>query len=526
MAARYDAERAVPHLTTEPANLSTPMAAERTAPRHRKKYAPTRLPPRRFIAAIIAIGSMELMAAMELTIGIVALPKVQNDMELTSAGRSWVIFATLLTANGLMLVGGRLGDTIGRKRAFVIGVALSTFSSLMCGLAWNETVLIVGRLLKGVSVAILAPTCLALVATTFPKGQLRNTATAVFGAMVSIGSVMGLIVGGILTDLSWRLAVSVAVPIGLLALFLARTALRETQKERMKLDATGALLTTLGFTAVVLGFSMGPEWGWLSPATIGSGVAALSAFVAFAVVERRADNPVVPFDLFLDRNRLATFAALFLTGGVMTTLILVVTVYVQDIMGYSTLRAGVSFIPFALGAAIGMGASSRLVTKFPPRMVVIAGCTLLLIGVLYGSTLNRGTPYLPNLALPIAVGGIGIGMVTVPLVLSVITTVGYDRIGPTSAIAVILQGLGGPVVLAVIQAVITSRTLHLGGTSGPAKNMNPAQLNALDHGYTYGLLWLSGVVVLLGVAALFIRYTAEDVARAQEAKKAVDAQRL
>ena len=463
---------------------------------------------------------MELMAAMELTVGVVALPKVQNELNLSSAGRSWVIFATLLTCNGLLLVGGRLGDAIGRKRTFIIGIALSTIASVMSAIAWDEGSLVSARLLKGVAIAILAPTCLALVATTFPKGRVRNAALAVLTAMGSVGSVLGLVVGGILTEVSWRLAVFVSAPIGLLALYLARTALRETQKERMKLDATGAVLATLGFTAVVFGFSAGSGTGWLSATTIGSGVVALVAFVAFAVVERRADNPVLPFNLFFDRNRLATFAALFLNGGVMTTLMVVVTVYVQDIMGYSTLQAGVGFIPFVIAGAIGLGAASRLVTWFPPRVVVIAGSILVLGGVLYGSMLNRGMPYLPNLVLPIVVGGLGIGMVSLPLALSVIASVGFDRIGPTSAIAVMLQGLGGAVVLAVIQAAITSRTLYLGGNTGPAKLMNAAQLHALDRGYTYGLVWLAGVVMLLGGVALFIGYTAQEVARAQEAKNA------
>jgi len=159
-------------------------------------------------------------------------------------------------------------------------------------------------------------------------------------------------------------------------------------------------------------------------------------------------------------------------------------------------------------------------------VLVIAGSILLLAGVLYGSTLNRGIPYFPNLVLPIVVGGIGIGMIGVPLMLSLIASVGVDRIGPTSAIAVVLQGLGGPVVLAVIQAAITSRTLHLGGTTGPVKYMNDAQLQALDHGYAYGLLWLAGVVILLGAVALLIGYTAQQVARAQEVKKAIDAAEL
>ena len=155
----------------------------------------------------------------------------------------------------------------------------------------------------------------------------------------------------------------------------------------------------------------------------------------------------------------------------------------------------------------------------PPRVVVIAGSILLLGGVLYGSTLNHGIPYFPNLVVPIVVGGIGIGMISVPLTLSVIASVGFDRIGPTSAIAMMLQGLGGPVVLVVIQAVITSRTLQLGGTHGPVKFMNDAQLHALDRGYAYGLLCLAGVVVLLGGVALLIGYTAQQVAQAQEVKE-------
>jgi EmrB/QacA subfamily drug resistance transporter len=502
------------------------LPVEPTTLHRTRRYFPTRLPSRRFVAAVITIGSMQLMAMMDGTITIVALPKIQNQLGLSAAGRSWVIFASMLTCSGLILLGGRLGDNIGRKRIFIIGVALFTISSAICGIAWDEAALVLGRLLKGVAVAIVAPTSMALMATTFPKGPARNAATAVFGAMAGVGSVTGVVVGGVLTEVSWRLAFLVSVPVGLLVLYLARAALRETQKKRMKLDATGAVLATLACTAAVFGLSTGPGKGWLSATTIGSGAVALAAFVAFAVVERTAENPVVPFNLFFDRNRLATFAAMFLNGGVMVTLVLLVAVYVQDIMGYSPLRAGVGFIPFIIATAIGVGVTSRLVMWFPPRVVVIAGSILLLGAMLYGSTLNRGIPYFPNLVLPIVVAGIGIGMIGVPLGLSLIASVGVDRIGPTTAIAVMLGGLGGPVVLAVIQAVIMSRTLHLGGINGPVKFMNAAQLHALDHGYTYGLLWLAGVVILLGAVALFIGYTAQQVAHAQEVKKAVDAAEL
>jgi EmrB/QacA subfamily drug resistance transporter len=495
------------------------MPVKPTTPGRTSRHVPSWLPSRWFIAAVIAIGGMQLMATMDGMIAVVALPKIQNELGLSDAGRSWVITAYVLTFGGLILLGGRLGDAIGLKRTFIVGAALFTIVSAICGIAWDGSVLVLARLLQGVAAAIIAPTGMALVATTFAKGPLRNAAMAVLGAIGGVSAVLGLVLGGALTDVSWRLVFLVNVPIGLVVLYLARTALRETQKERMKLDATGAGLATLGCTAVVFGFSMGPEKGWLSPTTIGSGVVALGAFVAFVMVERTAENPVVPFSLFFDRNRLAAFAVIFLAGGVLFTLTLLVALYVQDIMGYSALRAGVGFIPFALAVGVGAGASSRLVTRFPPRVVVIVGGILMLGGVLGTSMLTRGIPYFPNLVLPIVVAGIGVGVINVPLALSLIASVGFDRIGPTSAIAVMLRSLGGPVVLAVIQAVITSRTLHLGGTNGPVKFMNAAQLHALDHGLTYGLRWLAGVVILVGGVALLIGYSAQDVAHAQESQE-------
>ena len=237
-------------------------------------------------------------------------------------------------------------------------------------------------------------------------------------------------------------------------------------------------------------------------------------------------NPVVPFGLFRDRNRLATFAAIFMAGGVMFTLTVLIGLYVQDILGYSALRAGIGFIPFVIALGVGLGASSQLVSHFAPRVLVLAGGVLVLAAMLYGSTLDAGIPYFPNLVVPIVVGGFGIGMIVVPLTVSAIAGVGFDQIGPVSAIALMLQNLGGPVVLAVIQAVITSRTLYLGGTTGPVKRMNPEQLHALDQGYSYGLLWVAGVAVIVGVVALFIGYTAKQVAHAQEVKEAIDAGEL
>src|SRR5690349_351522 len=526
MTALNDAERAAIRRDAEGGtNRAQPEQVKRT-PVAKSGRSPEWLPSRRFIAAVIAIGGMQLLATMDSTVAIVALPKIQDELSLSDAGRSWVITAYVLTFGGLMLLGGRLGDTIGRKRTFIVGVALFTIASILCGLAWNEATLVTARLLQGVGSAIASPTALALIATTFPKGPARNAATAIFAAMTGVGSVMGLIVGGALTEVSWRWAFLINIPIRILMIQLARTTLRETHRERLKLDATGAILATLACTFAVFGFSMGPEHGWIKPLTIGSGVAALGFLIAFLIVERTAENPVVPFELFKDRNRVATFAAVFLAGGVMFTLTVLIGLYVQDIMGYSALRAGVGFIPFVIALGIGLGLSTALVPKFPPRILVIGGGILVLGAMIYGSTLNGGIPYCPNLVLPITVGGFGIGMIVVPLTVSAIAGVGFDQIGPVSAIALMLQSLGGPVVLAIIQAVITSRTLYLGGTNGPVKDMNAAQLHALDQGYTYGLLWVAAVAVIVGGAALFIGYTAEQVAHAQEVKDAIDAGEL
>lgn len=520
MTALNDAERAAA-AAGDNAPINIGQSAE-----ERAGWYPSWLPSRRFLAAVIAIGGMQLLATMDSTVAIVALPQIQDELGLSDAGRSWVITAYVLTFGGLMLLGGRLGDTIGRKRTFIVGVALFTIASILCGIAWNEATLVTARLLQGVGSAIASPTGLALIATTFPKGPARNAATAVFAAMTGVGSVMGLVVGGALTEVSWRWAFLVNVPVGLVMIYLARTTLTETFKERMKLDAAGAILATLACTAAVFGFSMGPEKGWTSALTLGSCLAAFVLFAAFLFVERTAVNPVVPFSLFRERNRVATFASVFLAGGVMFTLTVLIGLYVQDIMGYSALKAGIGFIPFVIALGIGLGVSTHLVSVLAPRLLVLIGGVAVLAAMIYGSTLNGDIPYFPNLVLPITVGGFGIGMIVVPLMVSAIAGVGLDEIGPVSAIALMLQNLGGPVVLAIIQAVITSRTLYLGGTTGPVKNMTDAQLHALDQGYTYGLLWVAGVAVVVGVVALFITYTASEVAHAQEVKDALDAGEL
>jgi EmrB/QacA subfamily drug resistance transporter len=476
--------------------------------------------------AIIAITGMQLMSTLDGTIVIVALPRMQAELDLTDVTKSWIITAYVLTFGGLLLLGGRVGDAIGHKRAFLSGVGVFTIASLVCGLATDGITLIVARAVQGTGAAVAAPTGLALIATTYAVGHARNRAMAVSAAMQGVGSVLGLVLGGALTVISWRLAFLINVPIGIVIIVIAVYRIGETHHERLKLDITGALLATLGCTAAVLVFTQGPPRAWVDPWVIGAAVAAMVFFAAFLVVERTAENPLVPFSVFDNRNRVMTFVSLFLAGGVMLTLTVMIGLLVQDVLGYSALKAGISFIPFAVAFALGSALAARLAPHVKPRWLIIGGGVFVLAAMLYGSTLTRYIPYFPDLFAAIVVGGFGIGMIAVILPLCAVAEVGPLEIGPVSAITLMVYNLGGPVVLVVIQAVQTSRTLYLGGTTGPVKNMTPAQLDALGYGYTYSLLWVAGIAVIVGIAAFWIGFSSRQIATAQHTREAVEAGEL
>jgi EmrB/QacA subfamily drug resistance transporter len=476
--------------------------------------------------AIIAITGMQLMSTLDGTIVIVALPRMQADLDLSDVTKSWVITAYVLTFGGLLLLGGRVGDAIGHKRAFLSGVGVFTIASLVCGLATDGITLIVARAVQGTGAAVAAPTGLALIATTYAVGHARNRAMAVSAAMQGIGSVLGLVLGGALTVISWRLAFLINVPIGIVIITIAVYRIAETHHERLKLDITGAMLATLGCAAAVLVFTQGPPRAWVDPWVIGAAIAAVVFFAAFLIVERTAENPLVPFSVFDNRNRVMTFVTLFLAGGVLLTLTVMIGLLVQDVLGYSALKAGICFIPFAIAFGIGSAVAARLAPRIAPRWLIIGGGLFVVVAMLYGSTLTRHIPYFPDLFMPIVVGGFGIGMIAVILPLCAVAEVGPLEIGPVSAITLMVQNLGGPMVLVVIMAVQTSRTLFLGGTTGPVKNMTPTQLDALGHGYTYCLLWVAGIAVIVGVAASWIRFSARQIATAQHTREAVEAGEL
>lgn len=487
-----------------------------------RSVAPTSYPvtSRAFGLAIIALSGMQLMAVLDGTVVNLALAPLQAELNLSDAGRNWVVSSYVLAFGGLMLLGGRMGDSFGRKRMFLTGVALFTVASAVCGLAQNEAMLVGARIVQGAGAAVASPTAFALVATTFAPGPVRNQAIAIYAAMTGVGSFSGLIIGGALTEVSWRWIFLINVPIGVAILALGARSLVETAAERTALDVPGAILATLGSTGVVFGIVEGPERGWTDTVTVASIVIGLALLAAFLMVERRAANPLLPFDLFRDRDRVATFAAIFFSGGALFAMTVIVAVFVQDVLDYSPLRAGISFIPFGGGMALAAVVSSWLAPRLAPRWIVFTGAVLTVGYLIFASRIDVGASYWSDLFLPIGGIGFGVGLAVIALPLCAIAQVRAENIGPLTAISLVAQNLGGPLGLAVVSAMAAAKTLSLGGVTGSAVSMTEDQVRILGEGYTFGLLGCAGLAAVAAVSALFIRYSADDVASAKAAQEA------
>ncbi|HEY9315399.1 MFS transporter [Williamsia sp.] len=473
---------------------------------------------------IVILGGMQLLVVLDGTVAALALPRIQNALGLSDSGGAWIITAYVLAFGGLMLLGGRLGDTFGRKRMFMAGVAAFTASSLLCGLAWDPISLIVGRALQGASAAVAAPTAMALVATTFAPGKPRNQAFAVYAAMTGIGSVIGLVAGGMLTELSWRLVFLINVPIGLFVVVGALLFLRESQGERLTLDVRGAVLATLGCTLVVLAVNEGPG-GWLRPVVVIPLIVGLASLAAFVHVERKTDNPILPFSLFANSSRVAALIAILLAGAIIMCMAVFISLYFQGILKYSPIQSGLAVVPFAFGLGTAAAVASKLALKFQPRWLVLSGGVVVMAGCGYAASIARDAPaYFPHIYFPVVVIGAGVGLAVIPLTLSVVAGVGPNEIGPLTALAQVAQNLGGAIALVAVGAMVTSRTLAEGGTTGPVDEMNPAQLDALASGYGLAFVCCALIALAAGIVVLFMRFTPEDVAEGQAAQEAAHTQ--
>ncbi|MCU1647264.1 MAG: transporter [Nocardia sp.] len=474
-------------------------------------------------APIFVLGGLQLLVVLDGTVVALALPNIRRALDLSESGGNWIITAYVVTFGGLMLLGGRLGDTFGRKRVFTVGVALFALTSLLCGIAWNPAVLVIGRALQGVAAAIAAPTSMALVATTYAPGKPRSQAFAVYAALTGVGSVAGLIAGGVLTELSWRLVFLINVPIGVLVTVGAVLCLRESRGSRSELDVSGAILATVGVTLAVFAMNEGSS-GWSRPVVLIPAVVAVVTLAVLLWVEGRAANPLLPFGLFRNPSRVAALAAIVLAGAIMMCLAVFISLYLQGVLRYSPLQAGLAVIPFAFGLGAAAALSARLALKFAPRWLVIAGGAIILTGCLYASMIVSGQPaYFPGIAGPVLIIGFGFGFAVIPLTLSAIAGVEATDIGPLTALAQVAQNLGGAVGLVSVGAIVSSRILSEGGSNATLANPSADQLHALASGYGLAFTCCAVLATAAGVVVLLMRFTPEDVAEGQSAQESAQA---
>ncbi|NGO69684.1 MFS transporter [Streptomyces boncukensis] len=438
--------------------------------------------------ALFVIAAAQLIVVVDATITNIALPSIQGDLGMSDANLAWVVNAYALAFGGLLLLGGRAGDLLGRRRVFQAGIAVFTLASLLGGLAPNEGLLLAARVLQGVGAALAAPSALALIATTFPPGRARNRAMGVYAGMGGVGGTIGMLLGGTLTDvLDWRWVFFINIPIG--AAILAGTrVLGEAERHTGRLDVPGALTGTGGLVALVHGITRGGEHGWSDGLTLLSFGAAAALLTAFLILQSRAAHPMMPLHLLRDRNRSGSYAAMLFLGGGMFAMFYFLTLYMQLVLGYSPVRAGFASLPFCVGMPLAAGVSSRLSARVPPRALAGPGLGLAAVGMLWFSTLAPDSSYAAHVLPASFVTAIGLGLCFVPLTLGAVSGVGYEDSGIASALLNTAQQIGGALGLAVLSTVSTSAAD--GRMPGPG---------ALTHGYTRAFL-AAAVVFAAGLA--------------------------
>lgn len=424
--------------------------------------------------ALVLISIAQLMVVLDATIANIALPYIQDDLAISDANLSWIVTGYALAFGSLLLLGGRLADLYGRRRIFMVGLVIFAVASLLGGLATNEPLLLAARGLQGLGAALASPAALALITTTFPAGPARNRAFAVYAAMSGAGAAVGLILGGWLTGTSpeilgvvvdgWRLTFLINVPIGIVAALLSPRFLNESESHPGELDLPGAVTGTLGLLGVVYGLSRAGSEGWGDAYTIASLVAGVALLAVFGLVESRVAHPLLPFRIFTSRTRAASFVAMFLAPAAMFAMFFFLSQYIQNVMGYSPLKAGVAFLPFTVGIVVGAGLASNLVNRINPRIISGVG-TLLAAGALFGfSRLPYDTSfpvrdltgtYVTDLLPYITLMAFGMGLTFVPVTLTAVHHLRAEDSGIGSGVLNTAQQVGGALGLAVLATVAT-----------------------------------------------------------------------
>jgi EmrB/QacA subfamily drug resistance transporter len=496
--------------------------------------------------ALVVIATAQLMVVLDATIVNVALPNIQTALGFSGSGLEWVVNAYALTFGGLLLLGGRAGDILGRRQVFIAGIVLFSVASLLGGFANSEAWLLAARAIQGVGGAIVAPTALALITTTFPEGPPRNRAMGVYAAMSIGGAAVGLMAGGLLTTyLSWRWVLFVNVPIGVVVVLLAPRAIGKTKGHPgTGFDIPGAITSTLGLAALVYGLSSAATTAngvshWGDTKVVASLVAAVVLLASFIIIESRSKHALMPLRIFRNRNRSGAYLIMLCVGTAMFGMFFFLTIFVQTVWGYSALKTGVAYLPMVATIMVMAGVSAQLVPRIGARPLLLAGSAIGTGGMFWLSRINEHSSYTGGLLGPLIVTAAGLGMLFMPLTLIALSKVDDRDSGLASSLLNTGQQVGGSIGLAVLGTVawtVVSNTARnsaahaktaaaAAAKAGHPHHVTAAQAKAAtasiyDHalsvGFSRGFEVSAGIMLIaLIITIAMIRVTREDLAGIQ-----------
>jgi len=453
---------------------------------------------RRWLTLAI-VGAAFFMTILDVAIVNVALPSIETDLNVTETTVQWVLIAYAITFGGFLLLGGRMADLLGRKRIFLVGLTLFTFASLICGLATNIGVLIGARAVQGIGAAIISPAALSIVTTTFEEGAERNKALGIWGALGGSGAAAGVLFGGILTKyLGWQWIFYVNVPVGALVFGLTLPFVPESRAElgHRRFDAAGAITVTSGLALLVYAISKAPDVGWGSARTILLLIASVAILAAFVLIELRSRAPLMPFRIFRIRSLLAANVVGFLLGAVIFANFLVLTLYVQQVLHWSALKTGITFLATAGTTVIWAGVAQGLTTRFGPRPVIVIGLLVLAASMGYYTQIPVDGHFWPDLLPAYLTFALGLAFAFVPVTIAALAQVAPEEAGLASGLINTSQQIGGAIGVALASTIFVSSAKSLLKTGH-----SPAE--AFTSGYQDAFWALIGLA-LLGALAGFV----------------------
>ena len=444
------------------------------------------------------------MLVLDSSIMNIAIPSAKVDLHISNANQQWVITAYTLAFGSLLLLGGRIGDYMGRKKIFIIGLIGFAAASSLGGFAVNQGMLYGSRALQGVFGALLAPAALAIISETFTVPAERAKAFGVFGAISGGGAAIGLIVGGTLTEFfSWRWCLGVNAPIAIIAAILAFKFVHESKAEGNRTyDIPGVLTATLGLFSLTYGFNEAATKGWSSKTTISFFVVAIVLLLTFVVIESKVANPLLPLRVIKDRNRGGSYLGSLVVGAGLFSMFLFLGLYLQVVLGYSPLKSGFAFLPFTAGIITFAGIASQLLPKFGPKALMVPGLLAASVGLLLLTRITPETSYLTHVVPSLLIMSSGMALVFIPLTSTSLHHIPAHDTGIASATLNTSQQIGGSLGTALLNTVAATATATYMTTNAIAKNDMAGTFAAMTHGYTTAFKFSAGLL-FMGAIVLF-----------------------